>query len=118
MKKTRTAAPKGRKSVTNRTTSPRSTPPRARHSAQPAKAATVAQQQAPARTTKAAQVLAALKQPDGTSLAELMQATGWQAHSVRGFLSGTVRKRLQLPLLTERTAEGQRYRIEEAAAGR
>lgn len=117
MKKTRTAASKGRKSATNWPTPPKS-PSRARRSAQPAKTAIPAPQPSPYRTTKAAQVLAALKQPEGASLAELMQATGWQAHSVRGFLSGTVRKRLQLPLLTERTAKGQRYRIDEAAAVR
>lgn len=117
MKKPRDTASKARKSAANRA-APSKPPSRARRSARPAKAAIVAPQQPSSQTTKAAQVLAALQQPEGASLADLMQATGWQAHSVRGFLSGTVRKRLQLPLQTERTAEGQRYRIDEAATAR
>jgi len=48
------------------------------------------------KNTKAAQVVALLKQPSGASLKSLMKATGWQAHSVRGFLSGHLRKKLGL----------------------
>jgi hypothetical protein len=46
--------------------------------------------------TKAAQVIALLKQPAGCSLRSLRKATGWQAHSIRGFLSGQLRKKLGL----------------------
>ena len=46
--------------------------------------------------TKAAQVIALLRQPAGASLKSVMQATGWQAHSVRGFMSGHLRKKLGL----------------------
>ena len=46
--------------------------------------------------TKTAQVIALLKQPAGCSLQNLMKAAGWQAHSVRGFLSGQLRKKLGL----------------------
>ena len=63
--------------------------------------------------TKAAVVLKLLRRDKGATLAELMQATGWQAHSVRGFLSGEVRKRLELPLRSESTDKGRRYWIEQ-----
>jgi len=46
------------------------------------------------RFSKQARMLSLLSRPDGASLGELMQASGWQAHSIRGFLSGTVGKRL------------------------
>jgi hypothetical protein len=59
-------------------------------------------------------VLSLLKQASGTTLDELMKATKWQAHSVRGFLSGAVRKRKGLTVLSECDAAGtRRYRIEE-----
>src|SRR6516162_6957465 len=50
--------------------------------------------------SKAAKVLSLLRRPDGASLKELMKATGWLAHSVRGYLSGTVSKRLKLKLVS------------------
>jgi hypothetical protein len=46
--------------------------------------------------TKKAQVLALLRRTQGATLAELVEATGWQAHSVRGFLSGAVGKKMGL----------------------
>jgi len=52
----------------------------------------------------------------GATLAELMAASGWQAHSVRGFLSGTVKKKLGLALASTRDVEGVRhYRVSEAS---
>src|SRR5438067_258586 len=44
--------------------------------------------------SKTAAVLELLKRKDGATLKQLMKATGWQAHSVRGFLSGTVGKKM------------------------
>lgn len=61
--------------------------------------------------TKTATVLALLRGPSGATLADLMQATGWQAHSVRGFLSATVRKKLGHPLVVETGESGRHYRI-------
>jgi hypothetical protein len=49
-----------------------------------------------------------LERADGASIQELMQATGWQQHSVRGFLSGQVRKRMDLSLISAVTEAGER----------
>lgn len=66
----------------------------------PAAQRKTAQHPAPPTTaeqpTKKEAVLALLRRENGATLAELMTATGWQAHSVRGFISGTLRKRLGL----------------------
>jgi len=64
------------------------------------------------RVTKNAQLLQLLNRPEGASIEDMMQATAWQQHSVRGFLAGTVKKKMGLPL-TSSKAEGdvRRYRI-------
>jgi hypothetical protein len=68
----------------------------------------------PARisTSKADAVLRKLRQARGVTIAQMMETTGWQSHSVRGFLSAVVRKKLGLPLVSEVGKDGQRrYRI-------
>ncbi len=53
-----------------------------------------------------------LSRPDGSTLAELMKALSWQAHSVRGFISGTLGKKLGLKVQTSKSEGGDRvYRI-------
>ena len=68
--------------------------------ASPAKKPPKAQKKAvTARTgSKTAKLLDLLKRPEGATLKQFMRASGWQAHSVRGFLSAQVRKKMGLPL--------------------
>jgi uncharacterized protein DUF3489 len=49
-----------------------------------------------------------LTRKGGATLNELMAATGWQAHSVRGFLSGTLRKKMDLNVDSRKSADGER----------
>jgi Protein of unknown function (DUF3489) len=70
------------------------------------------------RRSKQDTVIALLQQPMGTTIAAMMAATGWQQHSVRGFLAGVVRKRFGLDLVSEKTDQGRVYRIaRKSAAG-
>ena len=64
--------------------------------------------------SKKAIVLELLRRPEGATLADLMSATGWQAHSVRGFLSGALGKKMGLAVESLKSASGSRvYRIVE-----
>jgi len=58
--------------------------------------------------SKAATILDLLKRKDGATLKELMKVSGWQAHSVRGFLSGTVGKKLGLAVTSTKGEDGER----------
>ena len=62
-------------------------------------------------TNKAATIVALLKSKRGATIPELMEATGWQSHSVRGFLAGALRTRHGLePVSEKRDGEHRRYR--------
>jgi hypothetical protein len=58
--------------------------------------------------SKTATILDLLKRKDGATLKELMKTCGWQAHSVRGFLSGTVGKKLGLAVTSIKGEYGER----------
>ncbi|MBS3935409.1 MAG: DUF3489 domain-containing protein [Sulfuritalea sp.] len=62
--------------------------------------------------TKLAAIIDAMRNPGGATIAQMIAGTGWQAHTVRGAISGMVRKRLGYEVITEKGADGQRaYRI-------
>jgi hypothetical protein len=85
---------------------------RARHSgarakAEPGKPANKAQKAGTERArTKTAKVLELLKRPGGATLKQLMSATKWQAHSVRGFLSAALKKKRALEIASSKGAAG------------
>lgn len=65
--------------------------------------------------TKASIVLKKLSSSKGATIQTMMEATGWQAHSVRGFLSAVVKKKLGLDLVSETGKDGvRRYRVQAA----
>ncbi len=66
------------------------------------------------RGTKQAILIEMLRRPNGATIEQMIAKTGWQAHSVRGAISGTLKKKLGLPVATE-TVEGRGriYRIAE-----
>ena len=66
--------------------------------------------------SKQAQVIAMLKRPEGATIAQICEATNWQAHTVRGTFAGAFKKKLGLTVTSDKAEGGVRvYRIVEAA---
>ena len=63
------------------------------------------------RETKQSRAIALLRSANGATVDALMNATGWQQHSVRGFLAGVVRKRLKLELQSTVVGRRRVYRV-------
>jgi hypothetical protein len=64
--------------------------------------------------TKQAQVIDLLRRGEGATIEELAKATGWQHHSIRGIISGALKKRLGLAITSQKVESGgRRYRIAE-----
>ena len=68
--------------------------------------------------SKQSRVIAMLQSPAGATVPAMMKATGWQPHSVRGFLAGVVRKRLKLGLESKKVDGERVYQIASAGAGK
>lgn len=65
--------------------------------------------------TKQATLIALLKQPAGATLGQMVQATGWQSHTVRGAMAGALKKKLGLEITSEKLPGTERiYRITTA----
>ena len=65
--------------------------------------------------TKQAEIIALIQRPEGASIAEIVEATGWLAHSARGLISGGLKKKLNLPITAEKVAgRGTVYKLEAA----
>ena len=68
--------------------------------------------------SKQSRVITLLQSPAGATIAVMMQATGWQQHSVRGFLAGVVRKRLKLKLSSKKVDGTRVYRVTTGDSGK
>ena len=66
--------------------------------------------------TKAEKIIALLQRDTGATIAELAKSTGWQRHSVHGFMSGTLKKKHSLKITSSKEAnKDRRYQIPDDA---
>ena len=70
----------------------------------------------PRAGSKQAQVIDLFRRAEGATVAEVMTATGWQPHTVRGIVSGTLKKKLGLTVISAKEPRGRVYRIAAQAA--
>ncbi len=104
--------------LTDTATKPQPNKPRRRAQGKKTAVKRKAQELAPPakQGTKQALLIDLLKRKNGATIDELVGATGWQAHSVRGAISGALKKKLGLAVLSEKVeGRGRTYRIAELA---
>ena len=96
------SAPKGQKSAKGK---PKAAPkePKAKKAAKPAEATSALRPE-----SKGAKVLELISRSKGASLAELIKTTGWQSHSVRGFISGKLGTKMGLKVQSAKREDGER----------
>ena len=94
-------APQGAKAAKG--AKPKKAAQKSKRTAKPKRKAT-----APRAESKSAEILALIRRPKGATLAELVKATGWQNHSIRGFLSGAVGKKMRLTVVSQKREDGER----------
>jgi hypothetical protein len=65
--------------------------------------------------TKQAEIIALIQRPQGASISEIVKVTGWAAHSARGMISGGLKKKLGLPIISEKVDQrGTVYKLDGA----
>jgi hypothetical protein len=64
--------------------------------------------------SKQARVIGLLQRPEGATIDQMATAMGWQRHTVRGLISGALKKKLGLDIVSEKTDRGRFYRISES----
>ena len=75
-----------------------------------------AQTPPPPRGSKIETFIALMRRPDGATVAELQIASGWQPHSVRGVISGTIKKKLGYAVSVTKADGARRYHVESPIA--
>lgn len=66
------------------------------------------------KESKAAVIIKLLKRPEGATLEQMMDSTGWQKHSIRGFMAGTLKKKHGLTAVSAKVDGSRTYRVEAA----
>ena len=106
-----------RKPLKTRANAAVAVPRKAARESAPTLAPGAARPHPPAPTSKQGQLIAQLSTAAGATIAELIALTGWQAHTLRGTISGALLKRLGLHVIRDKPAGGQsRYRIKTSAS--
>lgn len=68
----------------------------------------------PRQDSKQVRVIGLLRRPEGVTIDEMATAMGWQRHTVRGLISGALKKKLGLEVVSEQTDRGRLYRIADS----
>jgi len=96
--------------------SPAKPTPKSRTTARPRPTKPAVKSPAEPVATKQARLIALLRSVSGATMQQMMDLTGWQAHTVRGMLSGSLRKRLGMTVLQQAVQGVRVYRIVKGSA--